>query len=149
DGAEPGREGLVRGRIDRPVADLRAGRVGAEVLPGPALLRRADRSRHEAAAAVRADVVEDPLHAVGAVGAFEAADARLGPAGREGATTVFTDRSKLEHGSRLRSRTRCHKDEDPTFSDSYSGSASPVPPISFGRSASLGRPSFMRSTVAL
>jgi len=51
--------------------------------PGPPLGRRANTARREAAAAVRADIVQVVVDAVGAEGALERADARKGRRGRQ------------------------------------------------------------------
>ena len=81
----------VRRQINRPVLHDGAGRVLGEISPG------ADRSRGEAAAAIRADVAEE-IHAWRAKGALVGTDARLGGGGRQGLVAVLAGRTQLQHG---------------------------------------------------
>src|SRR5215470_16023551 len=60
-----------------------------------------DRARGEAAAAVRADVENLGLDAVGAEGAFVRADARIERARRQVLVTIFAVRPKLKRHGRL------------------------------------------------
>ena len=61
-----------------------------------AIAGRPDRPRHEAAAAVRADIVQLGLDAIGAEGALVAADARLGRCRRQVLVAIFAVGPKLE-----------------------------------------------------
>src|SRR5512135_981447 len=70
-------EGRVRGGIHRTVLHLRARRVLAEIVVALPVPRRAHRPRHEAAAAVGADVLQHVLHAVAAERALVRADPSL------------------------------------------------------------------------
>src|SRR6185369_13250252 len=67
----------------------------------PPFLRRADRARGKAAAAVRADVGEFGLDAVRTERAFIGADPRIRCIGRQVAVTIFAVRSKLEGHGRI------------------------------------------------
>src|ERR1700751_5638805 len=69
--------------------------------------RRADRARCEAAPAVGARPAERPVHAVGAEGAFVAADAGVWARRRQVAVAAFAVGSEGEHGSSLPHLTRC------------------------------------------
>jgi len=65
----------------------------------PPFIRRPDRPRRKAAAAVRADIVQLVLGAVGAEGALIAADARLRRRWRKVLVAIFAVRSQLQrHG---------------------------------------------------
>src|SRR5690242_18821003 len=91
-------EAPVRRALHRPVLHLAARRILAEkvaVLPVP---RRPDRSRHEAAAAVRANVTEDHLHAARAKGALVAADPCLQRVGRQRLVAMLASRAQFQHG---------------------------------------------------
>jgi RNA polymerase sigma-70 factor, ECF subfamily len=91
-------EGRVRGRIDRPVPDLPAGRIRPEAVVPPPVARRPDRPRRESAAAVRAHVVEDPVDAGCAERALIAADARVERVRRQRCVAVLAGRTKFQHG---------------------------------------------------
>ena len=80
---------------------LRRGRVLAHAYAGAALDRRADRPRREAAAAVRADVVQHRLDAMGAEGAFVAADAGLRRVRRQVLVAALAVGAELQHGAIL------------------------------------------------
>src|SRR3954467_7733921 len=69
------------------------------------LLRWPDRARRKAAAAVRADVGEVRLHAVGAERAFIGADPRIGCVWRQVAVAIFAVRSKLQRHLKASLRT--------------------------------------------
>src|SRR5258707_11348967 len=66
---------------------------------GPPFLRRSDRPRRKAAAAVRADIVQLGLDAVGAERAFESADAGVRRVRRQVLVAIFAVRPELQrHG---------------------------------------------------
>src|SRR4051794_22817909 len=69
--------------------------------PGAPLAGRAYRPRHEAAAAVRADIVQHALDAVGAEGALVGADPRVGRPRRQVLVAVLAVGSELKHGPLL------------------------------------------------
>ena len=77
--------------------------MGDVVVAAP-VAARPDRPRLEAAAAIRADIEQDVLHAGGAERALEAADAGVNRVGRQGAIAVFARRTKLEHGGHTKWR---------------------------------------------
>jgi len=91
---------------------------------------RADRARHKPATAIRTNVKQHPLDAIGAERALIAADARLRRGRRQRLVAVLARRTQLEHRA------------------PYSAMTTPEPPISFGRSFILGSPSFIRSLVS-
>src|SRR5258708_8033970 len=68
---------------------------------GPPFPGRPDRPRHEAAAAVRAYVVQLGLDAVRAEGAFVSADPRLHRIRRQVLVAIFAVRSELQRHGRL------------------------------------------------
>src|SRR5581483_4310376 len=74
------------------------GRGGAlgDAQTGPPLGHWANGPRRETAAAIRADIMQDGLHAVGAEGAFIRADARVGRIRRQVLVAIFAVRPKLE-----------------------------------------------------
>src|SRR5215510_15164245 len=86
--------------VDRPVPDLRARGILAEVVVPLPVPGRPDGPRNEAAATVRTDVAQHLLDARGAEGALVGADARLGRLGWQRAVAVLAGRSELEHGYR-------------------------------------------------
>jgi DNA-binding HxlR family transcriptional regulator len=96
--APPRPDGRSRAGGVRLADALAGGRVGHE------LLRRADRSRCEPAAAVRADPAEAALHAVDAEGALEAADAGELALGRQVAVAALAVGAKLKHRLRMHVR---------------------------------------------
>src|SRR5688572_27123027 len=77
-------------RVSSSMLAHRRGRILAELLGG------SDRTRLEIAAAIRADSGERPVHALGAEGALEGADARLLAVGRQVAAAAFAIGSQLE-----------------------------------------------------
>src|SRR5262245_23533072 len=87
----------MRSRIDRPVPDLRACRILAEVVVALPVRLRPDRARREAAAAVGADVPDYVIDAIGAERAFVGADARLERVGRQRLVAVFAGGAEFEH----------------------------------------------------
>src|SRR6185436_5204811 len=121
------RERRVFRRIDRPVLHFRACRILAEEVIALPVLRRPDRPRDEAAAAVGADVAEHALDAGCAERALVAADPRRGGIGRQRLVAVLATRAKLQH---------------------HSAMVAPDPPISAGRSFIFGRPSLIGSLVS-
>src|SRR5262245_55229985 len=76
---------------------LAAGRVLAEEVVALPVVRGSDRARHEAAAAVRADVMKHGLDAARAERALVGADARLGRIGRQGLVAMLAGRTELQH----------------------------------------------------
>ena len=64
--------------------------------PGPPIVRRPDRARREAAAAIRTDVAQLIVDAVGAEGALVGADARLRAVRRKILVAIFAIGSKRE-----------------------------------------------------
>ncbi len=88
--------------------------------------RRPDRSRRKAAAAVRADIVQSGLDAVGAEGAFIAADPSLQRSRRQVPVAIFAVRPKLQRhrgrfalgaGRMIADPTRVAKDEFSAMKD--------------------------------
>src|SRR5438552_2355 len=73
----------------------------AEADPGAPLGLRADRARHKAAAAIRADVEQRMLDAIGAERALITADPRIGRVGRQILVAVFAIRPEFEHAPPL------------------------------------------------
>ena len=69
-------------------------------------MRRPDRSRAEAAAAVGADASEHAVYAISAEGAFEGADAGLGAVERQVAVAAFAVGAEFEHAAKLASLLR-------------------------------------------
>src|SRR4051794_25837855 len=80
---------------------LRGCRPLGEREPGAPLARWAYRPWHEAAAAVRADIVQHALDAVGAEGAFVGADPRVGRPRRQVLVAALAVGSELKHGPLL------------------------------------------------
>src|SRR3954463_11977862 len=91
----------VRREVDRPVLARLARRIVAEVIAALPVARRTDRPWREAAAAVRADIGEQ-LDAAHAVGALEAADARIERLRRQHLVAVLAIRSHFQHRSTFR-----------------------------------------------
>src|SRR6185503_8060400 len=81
-----------------PMARLVARRILAEVVVAFPIGRRPDRPRLEAAAAVRAHVVEDFVDARGAERALVRADAGFARSRRQRLAAVLAGGSQLEHG---------------------------------------------------
>jgi hypothetical protein len=95
------REARVRRWIDGLVSHLRACRILAEEVVTLPVSRRANRSRNESSAAVRADVGEDGVDAVCTKRALVAADSRFGRVRRQRRGAVFAGGSELEHDREL------------------------------------------------
>src|SRR5262245_61202219 len=91
------REAGVRREVDRTVPNPVARWVFAEEAVALPVAGRADGTRLEAAAAVRADIPENALDAGGAEGALVGADARFGRGGGQGLVAVLAGRPQLEH----------------------------------------------------
>jgi len=72
-------------------------RLFAEADSGTPLGLRPDRTRHKAAAAIRADVEQHPLDAIGAERALIAADPRIGRARRQILVAIFAIGPQFEH----------------------------------------------------
>ncbi len=85
------------GPVDRPVFYRGACRVLAQVIVAFPICRWSDRSGREAAAAIRADVVQHVLHAGRAERTFIGADARLNGIGGQRPVAVFTGRPEFKH----------------------------------------------------
>src|ERR1044072_1266279 len=99
DGSDARGESRVRWRILGTVADRGARRLFAQIIVPLPIFRRSNRSRHEAAAAVGADVIEDRIDGGSAKRALVGADARLERIGRQRLVAMFAGRSELEHRS--------------------------------------------------
>ena len=87
----------MRSDVDRPVTNIGACRVLAEIVVALPVARGPDRPRNEAATAVGTDVLEHAIHARGAERALVRADARVRCLGRQRFVAVLARRSKLEH----------------------------------------------------
>ena len=98
DGSDGGRELRVHRRIQGAVSHRRARRVFAQIIITMPIFRWSNRPRHEAAAAVRADIIENSLDAGSAKRALVAADARLEGIRRQRLVAIFARRSELQHG---------------------------------------------------
>src|SRR5262245_34067980 len=88
----------MRPRIDRPMLDGRAGGLLAEVVVALPICRWTNRSRHETAPAIRANVVQNSFDTSRTESAFVRADARLQRFRRQRLVAILTSWSKFEHG---------------------------------------------------
>jgi hypothetical protein len=77
DGSDRGCELRMHIRINRPVLDFRTGFVFAKVVVAVPILGWPDRSRHEAAATIRANIIQDVVDTRTTERTFIAAYARL------------------------------------------------------------------------
>src|SRR5262245_32663305 len=102
---DPCGELSVSHRIDRSVPHFLAWRVLPETIVILPIYRWSDRSRHESAAAVGADIEQHFIHTGGAKCAFVSADARLQRARRQRDVAVFTSGSQLKHKLNWRSQS--------------------------------------------
>ena len=93
DVSDRGRELRMDVPINRPVSDSRAGGIFAKVVVAFPVLRWSDRSGHEAAAPIRADVVQDRIDTCRAERAFIGADARLKRIRRQRLVAILASRS--------------------------------------------------------
>jgi len=100
-------------QVQRPVSDLRAGRIRAKVIIPPPVPGRPDGPGNEAAAAIGTHIVQYVIHAVGAKGAFVGTNTRLQGIRRQEFVTVLTGRTEFEHGSNQDANDR---DNRPTAS---------------------------------
>ena len=83
--------------VDRPVFDNRARRVFAKIIVAFPVPRWPDWPGDKAAAAVRADVIQDGLDAGGAERALVAADARFERSGWQRLVAILTGWSQFQH----------------------------------------------------
>jgi hypothetical protein len=83
--------------INRPMFDLGTRGILAKVVVAFPVLRRPDRSGHEAPAAVRADVLKDVINARSAERALIGADACFKRIGRQRFVAILTGRSEFKH----------------------------------------------------
>lgn len=92
----------MSGDIDRPVLDHLTRRVLAEEIVVLPVLCRPDGSGHEAAATVRTDIAQDPVHAGRTERAFIRADTCFERVGWQSLIAVLARGSEFQHGKRVR-----------------------------------------------
>jgi len=96
DGSDRGGESRVCCPIHGTVPNRGARRVFAQIIIAIPIFRWSNRSRREAAAAVRADFIDDRVDAGGAKRALVGANARFERIGRQQLVAIFAGRSELE-----------------------------------------------------
>lgn len=84
--------------VNMPVFDGCASRVLPKKVVALPVFRWPDGSGHKAAAAVRADIAQDRLHAGGTERTFIGADACLQGVGWQSFVTMLAGRSEFQHG---------------------------------------------------
>ena len=95
--ANAGDQGALFSMLDRAMFPLLHRRLGQELNAVSPAMRRPNGSRYETAAAVRANILQNPIDAVAAKGAFVRANPGFRRCRRQVGRTILTNRPKFEH----------------------------------------------------
>ena len=101
-------------RIYRPMLHLGTCGIFPEIIFVLPVFRRPDRPWNKSTATVRADIVQDILHATGAESAFLTADARFEGIRRQRGVAILAGGSEFEHALRY-TNPPCNEHTVPTM----------------------------------